>query len=461
MNNSISPPKVIHDDVPVIQIPHGVTMERAAKYCAAAAAEEQAITVFNEHFPALPFVAAHALEQVLKRHYSATRGKSGAHIAVQTSKGSVQIWWGTWDITASDIVGTVTQRATLGDEGVTYVIAIEAKRLHEPGAKRLIELLRTEVAKRELYSGSALLLQPDANGDLEILSPPKVVALQPVSVPDLILPDQLSRTVFAELFLPIMEQEKMRIKRLKLRRGVLLAGRPGTGKSMAATVAAGLAVANGWTVFYLPDSRAFEAAVKIATSHQPALLVIEDIDRQVAGDRNAEVDRILNVLSGLDSTAQIMLVCTTNDASDLPAPLLRPGRLDSFMVFDLPDAKAAESLLRKYLKDDAPEDLVAAGKACSGLLPACIQEVAERSILHAMAAGRDKPSGDDIRDAAASVRKQQEAIEKAENRPARIPKRGIHVVHDMVPELKDQRRDSLRALAPVDDLETLLSELES
>lgn len=436
-------PKVEKADVPRILVPTQVTFATAAEYCAAKAAEEQAVVTTTRSFKCLPWEGALAVRRVLEREYSATKDnvafdprvqRGGYEKDVPGRTGPVSLWWGLWVIAG---LGTAWEHMEYSEHVLTFQLQVKAKRIDADKVEVLLAAVQQEVLARELYAGVALMLKPDSDGDLELMEPPPVVKLDPLTMDDVVLEAEMARAVRAELFAPITKAEQLAKRGVPTRRGVLLVGPPGTGKSMSATIAANLALAAGWTVFYLPDSRAFETALAVAASHEPALLVVEDIDRQLSGDRDAMTDRILNALSGLDSSQRLIVVCTSNDASDLPAALLRPGRLDSVLRFGKPDAVAAAFLLRKYLGVHAPgnlEDLEQAGNVCAGLLPACIKEVATRSILHAAVREEDKPDLEDIEVSAMSVRDQQLLLEEQEKAKFRMPSSEVRVVVETPPD---------------------------
>jgi SpoVK/Ycf46/Vps4 family AAA+-type ATPase len=196
---------------------------------------------------------------------------------------------------------------------------------------------------------------------------------------------------------------------------------------MTSRTVARLALDRGWSVFYLPDARGLETTLRLAQANGPAVLIAEDIDRYLGGERDARVDRILNALDGLDRSAQVVFVATSNAPDTLPAALLRPGRLDSCLIFGAPDAEAAATLIRRALGERAPADMSGVGEAAEGLLPASLREIASRSVLHAVARGSEdgKVSADDLIGCARSVRIQQLALEASEHRRPAIPVLGI------------------------------------
>jgi transitional endoplasmic reticulum ATPase len=167
----------------------------------------------------------------------------------------------------------------------------------------------------------------------------------------------------------------------------LLEGPYGTGKTLAATVTAKKCEANGWTFITVGRVTALEGALQFAVAYQPCVVFVEDIDREMAGERTAQMDDILNKIDGIISKgAEIMVVLTSNAAENINRAMLRPGRLDAVLHIGPPDADAVQKLLRVYGRKliKPGEDLTQAGLALAGRIPAVIREVVERSKLYAI-----------------------------------------------------------------------------
>jgi len=406
-------PQVVHEkDIPRIEVPEGIDFRTAERYCSAAADAEETRETYNRTMDTLPWSGAVALGIVMTTHYSATHDE-GQMIMCDGVLGPEEVWWGEWTVFG---IGAVACGGEMDDGVFKFSCSVTCRAKHKDRALRILDRVEKECAKRHLYAGVAVLLQPDDDGDLMVSNPPKVVPIDDVQESDIILPEAMQTALSAEVFLPINERVLVKAAGLPSRRGILLAGRPGTGKTLTAKAAANYAIKAGYAVFYLPDSRGLEVALRVAASYGPALLVCEDIDRQVGGKRNASVDRLLNALDGLDSSAEVVFMATTNDPESLPPAFLRPGRLDSVMMFDTPDAEAAERHIRHNLGKHLAkgEDLTEAAGVCAGLLPASIKEVCTRSVLHALKGSHDEITAADVIAAAVAVRVQQDALEASE-----------------------------------------------
>jgi transitional endoplasmic reticulum ATPase len=217
---------------------------------------------------------------------------------------------------------------------------------------------------------------------------PSFLDTSKVDVDGLIYSQAVMDAVRTNLFTPIQRVNDCIANGVPVKRGVLLGGTYGTGKTLAATCASRLAEDNGITYVYCPRASELADAIEFAKQYQsPACVVFcEDIDRAVNGERTVAMDDILNIIDGIDSKkANIITVLTTNDLDGINPAMLRPGRLDAVIEVTPPDAKATERLIRYYGGESisANEDLTEAARVLSeqGAIPAIIAEVVHRAKL--------------------------------------------------------------------------------
>ena len=134
--------------------------------------------------------------------------------------------------------------------------------------------------------------------------------------------------------------------RLPFRRGYLLHGPPGNGKSTAIRA---MLTSAGLTAYTLRlfDSRTEDADIdrvfERAVSHAPAMILLEDLDRAFprAGESRSKVSlqQLLNCLDGVATGEGIVTVATANEPTILdPAILRRPGRFDRVVHFPNPSS---------------------------------------------------------------------------------------------------------------------------
>lgn len=256
---------------------------------------------------------------------------------------------------------------------------------------------------------------------------PQFLDLTTVDPSDLVFSDTIQEAIEVGLYTPVEFHEACRRNGIPLKRGVLVEGPPGTGKTLLALVTALKAVAAGWTFVYLDDVRDLRLGLLLASQYAKAVVFAEDLDRVISGDRDADMDAVLNCLDGVDSKGQeILTIVTTNHVDSIIKPALRPGRIDMILSTRMPDAKAAARLVANYGRGllHPGANLEKVGEALDGKIPAVIREVVERSKMAAIRRlGSDKIKGqvmgDDLLAAARSMERHAEMLAEDEQKPTR------------------------------------------
>lgn len=172
-------------------------------------------------------------------------------------------------------------------------------------------------------------------------------------------------------------------------RKLLLAGVPGTGKTMLCAAMAKLAIDKRRVVVYVSgadrDGASFEkiqrALQAVASAQYPVLLIVEEIDAYLQGDDKA---RVLNVLDGIESPNNpkgALLLATTNYPEVIDERIAkRPGRLDRiFIIPPIEDEHQAELMLRHYMAEQWHDDHATIVPELVGQPGAFVREIA----LHA------------------------------------------------------------------------------
>jgi energy-coupling factor transporter ATP-binding protein EcfA2 len=226
-------------------------------------------------------------------------------------------------------------------------------------------------------------------------------AVKQVREEDLILPDAVKELVRHAVVgfyqnTPLLEELGVEMKR-----GVLLHGPPGTGKTSLSLYLAGLLP--HFTICFVSGDRLLypREICRMARYLQPAMVVFEDIDL-IAQQRDANglatvLGELMNQIDGCDPTDQVLFVMNTNSLDRLEAAVKnRPGRVDQIVEIPLPDREARLLLLRAFArKVSLPEgDLGPVLDATRDMSPAMLKEILKRAVVAAVARdGREAGGG--------------------------------------------------------------------
>lgn len=363
---------------------------------------EQETVQMADTFDVFPWDGAHALDVVLTRKFGwspaeAQKGFFGPipprTIGVEVGPGEVkQVPWGEFSIPSTDD-GRLTCGVSKKRGRVIFQVGALVKRQDEGIVKQIFDEVREEVRLRSIYRGKAIKIRfRDDDGGLLAMPEPSFIPTAHIDPSMLIYSDKVMNAINTNLFTPITRVHDCIKNKVAIKRGVLLGGTFGTGKTLAATVASKLAVDNNITYVYCPRADELADAIEFGKQYQSPACVIfcEDIDRTTNGSRTVAIDDLLNIIDGIDTkSSNIITVLTTNNLDGINPAMLRPGRLDAVIEVTPPDAGAVEKLLRYYGKGaiELDTDLTEAAQALADQLaiPATIAEVVARAKLSQIA----------------------------------------------------------------------------
>lgn len=318
------------------------------------------------------------------------------------------------------------------------------KRKHEKQLRELFRIMREMAAENSIYRGKPVKMRfYDEDDDPIPMPEPRFLDLRNTMESQLVLNRDTKAVVDTALFTPLEHPQRCQEVGIPLKRGIMLAGPFGTGKTLLAYVAAKKAVENGWTFCYCERANELAQMVAFAHQYQPALIFCEDIDRVMSGDRSMDMDTILNIIDGIESkSAQIMVVLTTNEVVKINRAMLRPGRLDAVIEVGYPDAKAVEELIYIYggqwlVKGESLEKVA---QELKGQSPAVVRECVERSKLSAIKLSPDgelRITAEALYDAAIGMRYQLNLLQDKKTVEPSIHERLGNAFHEVVVAAKE------------------------
>ena len=219
----------------------------------------------------------------------------------------------------------------------------------------------------------------------------------------------------------------------RIPKGVLLAGHPGTGKTLLAKAVAGEANVPFYSIsgsdfvemFVGVGASRVRDMFKKAKQTAPCIIFIDEIDavgrQRGAGfggghdEREQTLNQLLVEMDGMEENTGVVVIAATNRPDVLDPALLRAGRFDRQITVSLPDRKGREAILKVHARNKqfaADIDLGALAKRTPGFSGADLENVLNESAIMAVRHNETEITMADI----------DEAVDRVMMGPAKVSK---------------------------------------
>ena len=265
----------------------------------------------------------------------------------------------------------------------------------------------------------------------------------------------------------LKKPEKFSKMGAKIPKGVLLYGKPGTGKTLIAKAIAGEAdvpfISMSGSEFIemfagLGASRVrklFERARKLS----PCIVFIDEIDaigaRRTSNsgaetENNQTLNQLLVEMDGFSSEETIIVLAATNRPEMLDKALLRPGRFDRQITIPAPDIAGREEILKIHSKDKKLANdvsLHSIAEDTAGFTGAELENILNEAAIIATKSNHEKITMEDIEEAEKKVtvglEKHSRVISEKDKRLTAYHEAGHAIVSWYLPTQTDVKEISI------------------
>lgn len=336
------------------------------------------------------------------------------------------------------------------DRGLLFEITATGKKIWADEIQVIFNLVEDELQRNSIYRGKAI---DDGYHFLDLtgIDPDKVVYAEAVQ-------DELESEVFARLRYPDLLEDHG----VEVRGAILLAGTFGTGKTLAAYLAAIEAEKNGWGfILVRPEAlagdggvEAFRQAMQTAQLMGRTVIFVEDVDTLTGHEQ--EADRISIMLDLFDGARakghDVIVILTTNYVEAITPGMLRNGRISKVIEIGPPDDEGVVKLCKvlvdeRLLDPTIPDEGTMLGEervfgwndvaeAMRGFIPAAIKAACDGAFRWTIVrlggeVNGHKINAEDLVRSARSLHRQQELLQKAIAGEPEVDSLGVKLRYEM------------------------------
>lgn len=416
-----------------ITLPNGMDLETGAAWLMRRAEAENTDASVYEVINGQALDAMHAFMKVLAKKYGwvaavPTPGFFGSTppmmmgITVSATGETVQVPYG--QIEVPNIKGKLNTTTIIDNGRVKFCLQGTVKQRHIPEVAAIAQETREYLKTNSIYKGMAIKVDFPTLDDLENEGPnpfayaPEFTNVNDVVLGELVFNEDVEQMLDVNVWTTIKNLALVRAAGIPVKRGILLHGKFGVGKTLFALATAKISQDNNFTFIEVKDPKKVPEALMFAREMAPAVLFVEDIDRlDENGKRSDYFNEILNTIDGMTSkNEEIISIFTTNHIERITPAMMRPGRLDAVIELEPPTAESVRRLIRLYSRGmlNPHEDISEVGELLKGHIPAVVREVVERSKLAAIRRGDTKSiTAEDLRVSGLTMRKHLDLLAEA------------------------------------------------
>lgn len=233
------------------------------------------------------------------------------------------------------------------------------------------------IEQDKLVPGSRVALNQDNLSVIEVLddawdpliSSAEIIESPNISYSDIGGLDEQIHQVRQAIELPIENPGAFKKFGIESPKGILLAGPPGTGKTMLAKAVAtstnatflGIVGSELAQKYIGEGGRMVRELFELASQRAPSIIFIDEIDSigskrldsTTSGDREVQrtLMQLLAEMDGFDSVKDVKIIAATNRPELLDAALMRSGRFDRIVTLPLPDKEARVNIFKVHTKN--------------------------------------------------------------------------------------------------------------
>ena len=185
--------------------------------------------------------------------------------------------------------------------------------------------------------------------------------IEPISDELFVFSDSIIQSLMSEISMFWDKKDLYNKNNLIHKRGILLEGYPGTGKTSIISLLSKEVIDRGGVVFKVSGYRNLDIYIDFLINgfrkiqpDTPIVTILEDIDSY----RDAE-EMILDFLDGKTNINHHIIISTTNNTENIPDTFLRPSRIDLKVEIPLPnEITRREYFTHKEVPENDIEELV-------------------------------------------------------------------------------------------------------